>query len=217
MSDIKNTRPSRMSQVERRARSERRMIAAALEIIAERGVNGMTLTEVGERAGYSRALPAHQFGSRSALLCACVRRVIVEHWVGSLPAADDLDGLDAIKAAVRRWLRELQERSTVSRAYFMLLQNALSLDAEAREPDLTALVRSLARGGESRYRDYLLRAQSDGRLSPLVDPDHEALMIHTTLTGISLRWLVNPASVNPDLFGQRYLAELGQRLERNAP
>ena len=68
--DTAGARPERRTQTERREEAERRLLAAALEIVARRGSVRMTRAEVGEAAGYSRGLPAHRFGSKAGLVHA---------------------------------------------------------------------------------------------------------------------------------------------------
>ena len=60
-------------QSKKREDAENRLIVATIELLSEKGHDGFSLADVGERAGYSRSLPAHHFGTRRAL----VRRVIV--------------------------------------------------------------------------------------------------------------------------------------------
>ncbi|MFZ4685441.1 MAG: TetR family transcriptional regulator, partial [Hyphomonadaceae bacterium] len=60
----------RQTQAARRETAERAILEAAKRIVAERGLDELTLNEAGEAAGYSRALPAHYFGTRSAMLGA---------------------------------------------------------------------------------------------------------------------------------------------------
>src|SRR3954465_8821227 len=58
------------TQAERRAEAERKLLEAAMHLVAERGVRAVTLAAVGERAGYSRGLVTHHFGNRQGLLDA---------------------------------------------------------------------------------------------------------------------------------------------------
>ena len=58
----------RQTQAARRETAERAILEAAKTIVAERGLDELTLNEAGEAAGYSRALPAHYFGTKSAML-----------------------------------------------------------------------------------------------------------------------------------------------------
>jgi len=56
--------PVRLSQAERRHRSEQKLLDAALALVAERGTTRMTLAAVGERAGLSRGLIYHHWGNQ---------------------------------------------------------------------------------------------------------------------------------------------------------
>ena len=47
----------RRSQAQRRDEAERRLLSAAVRLVGERGLERITLAEVGEAAGYSRGLP----------------------------------------------------------------------------------------------------------------------------------------------------------------
>lgn len=203
----------RETQGQRRARSEGRIINAALDVIAARGVARMTLAEVGERAGYSRSLPAHLFGSKGHLLCECVRRMNADHWMPGLPEPGPSASLDDLAAAVRRWIHELQSRPAFSRAYYALVQEANCEDADAHWPELSAMVRAMVLGGQRRYADYIQAAIDRGEAAPGLDAGREALMIHTALRGVGLQWLIRPDSVDLAGFGDAVLAGI-ERLRR---
>src|SRR5882757_351416 len=59
----------------RRAEAEHRLIAAAADLVGELGPSKVTLANVGERAGYSRGLATHHFGSKGALMQRLVETV----------------------------------------------------------------------------------------------------------------------------------------------
>jgi len=50
------------------------LLEKAEELLSERGINGLTLRELAERAGVSRQAPYHHFASKQALLCALAER-----------------------------------------------------------------------------------------------------------------------------------------------
>src|SRR3954447_5205420 len=62
------TSRDRRTQGERRNDAEQRLLAAAAELIGEIGPAGVTLANIGERAGYSRGLASHYFGSKGAMM-----------------------------------------------------------------------------------------------------------------------------------------------------
>jgi AcrR family transcriptional regulator len=59
---------ARRAQAERRAEAEQGLLDAALRLFAKKGVEGTTLAEIGDAAGYSRGLANHHFGSKAALV-----------------------------------------------------------------------------------------------------------------------------------------------------
>src|ERR1700748_893308 len=63
----------RRTQAERAAESDRRLLRAALKLIAERGYRNTSLAAIGEEAGYSRGLVNDRFGSKAGLLWALVK------------------------------------------------------------------------------------------------------------------------------------------------
>jgi AcrR family transcriptional regulator len=60
----------RRTQAERTDEARAALCEAAIELIAERGLVGVTLSDVGARAGYSRGLAVYHFGSKSGLILA---------------------------------------------------------------------------------------------------------------------------------------------------
>ncbi len=90
-------RPVRRTQAERREVAERQLLAAALRLIAEKGVSRTTLAEVGEGAGYSRALPAVYFTDKSGLVRALWGHVSKQFQLKMLRSKKDRkEGLDAV-------------------------------------------------------------------------------------------------------------------------
>jgi hypothetical protein len=103
----------------------------------------------------------------------------------------------------------------MSRAYFLLLQEAVPSDKQSEEAEFNALLRQAVAGGEERYRSYLEAGQRSGQLQSEFDPRSEALLVHSVLRGISLRWLVNPGAVDLDRFTDDYLSRLADTLLAN--
>ena len=62
----------RMTQAERRDRSERELIAAAIKVVAEQGVSAATFDMIGREAGFSRGLVTQRFGSKDGLIRALI-------------------------------------------------------------------------------------------------------------------------------------------------
>ena len=200
----------RVSQTERRARSERRIIQATLQAIAEKGVSGASLAEIGERAGYSRGLPAHLFGNKDRLLAECLNQLMLDLWLRNLPEVPARGAFTALAAAIRQWLHDLVSHPELSRAHFLLLQEANVAEAAQTYPELVPRIRDFVAGSEQRFRGYIEAGQKAGEIDATLDAEFEATLIHTTLRGVSLRWLIGPGSIDIARFADRFL----DRLER---
>src|SRR6516225_3398762 len=66
----------RRSQAERRDEAEQRLLKAAIALVGERGLERLTLADVGEAAGYSRGLPAHYFGGKAGLIVTLAQQLV---------------------------------------------------------------------------------------------------------------------------------------------
>lgn len=129
MSDDQQTSTSR-TQAQRRAESEERLLNAAIEILARKGLVGMTLSEVGERAGASRGLPAHYFGNKAGLVQALAKRIsrsFDEH-MKSAPAA--APGLPTLIQFIKVYLGRSDPKWTTTRTLLLLLAESLTINSE---------------------------------------------------------------------------------------
>lgn len=205
--EVERRKPAQ-TQSSRRAQSERRILDAAMQLIAKRGVPGMTLADVGESAGYSRGLPAHLFGSKDGLLRECIRRMMGEYWSGLLPEVGPKAGFAELRASVRRWIADLEDRNVYTRAYYSLLQEANREDAEEQWPELTAAVKAHCLGGQHRFADYIRSAMAKGEAAGDLDADMEALLIHASIRGIGYQVLIRPDSVDLKRFCQTVMGHI---------
>ena len=73
--------PSRgLTQPERVELSTRKLVAAAAELIVEKGWEATTAAEIGRRAGYSRAMVHARFGAKDVLLIALLDEYAQGTW-----------------------------------------------------------------------------------------------------------------------------------------
>src|SRR5262245_20297265 len=102
----------RRTQAERRSRSEEALLDAAAELIAERGVEGASLASIGDRAGVSRGLPIHHFGSKDALVSRLAQKAQERISATTLAMLqkqsrrlEDLNGLETVYLTVDSYLK----------------------------------------------------------------------------------------------------------------
>ncbi len=183
----RDTITARRTQAERRDESERRLLRAAVELIADHGVSAATFEAVGQRAGYSRGLATQKFGSKQGMIEALIARLHEQQDEALAQAGiDRAPGFEALLGYVDHYLRQLG-KDAESRAYFMLLADAIS--------DLTALRAAFEashRRVERLLETIVIRGQDEGAIRADLDPDAAALMVGSLLLGLSVQSLVDP-------------------------
>jgi AcrR family transcriptional regulator len=145
----------------------------AMEIVAEDGVEGLTLQKVAASLGYVPAALYRYFGSKDALLAALQRRALASIHEGfraeqvawaekSRGLADDVAALGGLLRGARFYLRTPETNPLSFRLVSMLLADPRELvsDEEARkaEPLLLGLV--------AEVHALFERAQQTGALAP---------------------------------------------------
>ena len=178
---------ARKSQGERTAESDRRMFAAAVALLIERGIAGTTLAAIGERAGYSRGLVTHRFGSKAGLL-AHVHDSVVADWIGRVQAAvGNATGIDALGRVVEALYGFIEEQPDEIRAMYLLRYASIDPCAEYRA--------NVARAHEAQRRDvqrWIDAGKGEGTVARGVDAALAADLLCASVDGMIYRWLVNP-------------------------
>jgi len=191
---IPGVRRERRSQAERRSRSEEALLDAAAELISERGVEGASLASIGGRAGVSRGLPTHHFGSKDALVARLAQRA-QERISAAMRAtleqqsrrAEELTGLEIVHLTVDSYLKLFENPTAYERALLVMWGStfpALSsvdgmVDAERRSYD--GLSRAIASG------------QRDGSIRAGIDPNATAVLLLGTIRGVAALMLTDAA------------------------
>ena len=104
------------TQAERRLEAETKIVQAAFDIVARRGVDQVTLAEAGEEAGYSRALPAHYFESREALPAAVAEHAVEKYRLRLIDATrPGRTGLESVLATIAFYFDETRGGRSAAR------------------------------------------------------------------------------------------------------
>lgn len=102
MTKYKRHTTKRISQPERRKRTQDRLLGAAIEILIERGYSNLTLDVVSQRAGVSRGAQTNYYPTKRDLLLATARQVINEGMPKPLPRLPKpLTRTDVLDAFIR--------------------------------------------------------------------------------------------------------------------
>ncbi|GAA2301164.1 TetR family transcriptional regulator C-terminal domain-containing protein [Streptomyces violaceusniger] len=178
---------TRRTQQERRAQAEAALLDAAAELVVEHGVRSLTLARVGERAGYSRGIVTHHFGSKQTL----IERLARTTQTGFVPGLADLPpGLDRLLRLVDGYIGASQGAGTMNRAFLLLWAEA------ATASELAPIFRERDEAFRSDLRTDVAAGIADGDVRPDVDPDDVAIAILGQLRGIGLQCLLDPHTVD---------------------
>jgi AcrR family transcriptional regulator len=196
----------RRSQTQRRDEAEQRLLAAAVRLVGERGLERITLAEVGEAAGYSRGLPAHYFGGKDGLVVALASHLVESFGRALEQSEDHRPGLDRLLGMVGFYLGSAGRTPAATRALFVLLGEGLS-NALVTER-LAQLNARSAKAIEMNLRAGI--AAGDVRKD--VDAKSQALLILASLRGAVGLWLLAPDTVDLRAVRHEFIASLRRSL-----
>jgi AcrR family transcriptional regulator len=177
----------RRTQEARRTEAEQRLLMAAAELIAEAGPSGVTLATIGERAGYSRGLATHHFGSKGAMMQRLVDSVTTEFRAQVFVESTSDTVLDQALGLVRAYFHELAQARPANRARLVLWADAVATGA----PD----VRNAMLASDRAFREELAKrlevGQSVGEFARTADPGATAAVVIGMLRGVALQSMLD--------------------------
>jgi AcrR family transcriptional regulator len=173
----------RRSQAERTEESGRRLLDAAVALIAEQGFDRTTTADIGERAGYSRGMVRNRYGSKEALLQTLLRDEVAARM---LPTVDSsLTGREQILSRLEHVCNLATSSPDLLRAFFVLCFEALGpvdvlrpwVDEWFERYELETLASVSAGIGDGSIRDGAV-------------PEVEAKEIVDFGIGLTFRWML---------------------------
>ena len=180
-----------------------RLVEAAGELIAERGVSAATSRAITERAGENLASITYYFGSKDILVSeALVREArALLHPVVVLVGGDG-EPAGKLVAAVQLLTGIVQERADRLAAYVDCLAQA------ARHDRVAAEVRGLLGELQRHLADEMTRQRGDGLIPGWVDPSAMAALIIALAHGVVTGMVLDPDGTDPAAIGQQFASLL---------
>jgi AcrR family transcriptional regulator len=175
------------TQAERTALAESSMIEAAIDLLNTEGLQGTTLVAIGEKAGYSRGLASHHFGSKAKLFRAVLRRLTAKWTAKLVHELGDRTGLAAIEAAIDAHLAHALLHPEYIRVQNILWGAALDPASEFK-PNVAEFMRIQ----RASVASWVEGGQALGEIRPDVNPGRAAEQYYGGLIGINSQWLVSP-------------------------
>jgi AcrR family transcriptional regulator len=179
--------PTRRTQEERRNEAEQRLLGAAAELIGEIGPAGVTLANIGDRAGYSRGLATHYFGSKGAMMQRLVDDVTDQFRVSIHVEHQSDSTMEALLNLVDTYFDAMSHLMPVNRARLVLWADAVATPSPDVRPAMVAADRD--------FRKALVagieRGITDGECPDDVDAAGLASVIIAMLRGTALESLLD--------------------------
>ena len=176
-----------LTQAERTALAESRMIKAAIKLLNTAGLQGTTAAAVGLNAGYSRGLAAHHFGTKAGLYRAVLKHVSTI-WSDELKASlGDKTGLDAVGTAIDTHLAHALRHPEFIRAQNILWGAALDPSSEFK-PNVAEFMQIQ----RDTVASWVRQGKSKGEIGENINARRAAEQFYGGLIGINSQWLVSP-------------------------
>ena len=161
-------------------------MAAATELIAQRGIEGTSLASIGERAGTSRGLANHHFGSKNTLV-ERVARQAQDHITAVMTAAleraqrniTNLSALEVLRTLVATYLALFEDSTPEYRALIVLWGETFPAEAS-----VDGMLEADRRSHDG-WAEHIKRGQREGSIRADIDPDATAIVLHGFLRGLA--------------------------------
>lgn len=167
--------------------AEEKMVNATIELLNTAGLAGTTLIAIGERAGYSRGLATHHFGSKTGLFRKVLKQISAV-WTHDLERhVKNKTGLSAILGALDAHRDHVRDFPQHARAMYILWTGSFDPASEFK-PNVIEF-HKLQREAAA---DWVIGGKEAGEIRPDVNPDHFGEQFYASLLGLNYQWMVNP-------------------------
>lgn len=181
-------RPPRLSRAEQQGQTKQRLLDAAATLFRERGVNGASVEQIAEHAGYSRGAFYSNFADKQALVAALLmqRTEREAEEVGTIvldPTASFIERMDTLRA----WHRE---RAATANTW-LILRTELWLHAvRTGDADLCKQIEEREYFARQQLADGVAAAFADPGMAPPTDPAFLGLIMHALEDGLLIQRLI---------------------------
>jgi AcrR family transcriptional regulator len=175
------------TQEQRRIEAERRLVQAAAELVGEIGPAKVTLANVGERAGYSRGLATHHFGSKGALMQRLVETVTSQFRDAMIEESQSDSPIDQLRQLIDFYFEVVADLHPVNRARLVLWADAVATASDDIRPRMVSADREFREEIEKRIQ----LAQTAGQVPTSIDPHGLATVVVAMLRGVALQYVLD--------------------------
>ncbi|ANZ21343.1 transcriptional regulator, TetR family [Streptomyces noursei ATCC 11455] len=184
----------RLTREESRQQTRGRLLAAAAELFTERGVNGTSVEQIAERAGYTRGAFYGNFEDKNALVAELLHNR-THHEVEEVRAlTEDAPSLTDALDRLRAWNRDRAEHLP----QWLALRMELVLHA-LRNDELRPLLAERELLARDAHATGLEQAFAARGIQAPADPAFLALIVHALEDGLLIQRLLTPDGIPGDV------------------
>lgn len=166
------------------------MLEAGVLLLAERGLSGLTLTDVGKTAGYSRGLPAHHFGTKEVFEEKLFEFLLDKCVVFETPS-DVTPGFDGLLTTVTAFFEKCSENPVYSAALKISLSDSWD-KLISQKPHRADLMMDKRQMVMEIFEFHLMKAKEQGEIQNEVDVGALAIVLTSSIRGIITEGMANP-------------------------
>lgn len=182
------------------------MLRAAVQIVADRGLEELTLAECGEAAGYSRGLAAHYFDSKDGLISAIASHIVADYSQRQRADRRTRNGLSGLLESVEFYIESGRSNLVTLRAFHAVLGSAL------KQAPLSTAIGDLNRNSVESFARMIRSGIERREIRSDVDPEAQAALLISALRGVMTQWLLDPAHVDIDSIKRELVENLRRTL-----
>lgn len=185
------------------------IVAAARRLVAEQGLESLTIGALEDRLAFTRGVITYHFANKDEIVRAVLASAVDE--IDAAVAAEVEAGptaSDRVRAMIRGTVRGFVDRTEAGRV-LMTFWGRLGSDAKARQANRELY----ARYRRSAAR-VLRRARADGEIGE-VDPAAMAALLVGVVLGIALQHYFDPGAIDVDAATEEAVQAVMARLRRS--
>jgi AcrR family transcriptional regulator len=177
---------ARVARPEDAAEMRKRLLRGAYAAIAEHGFGAVTLQDVADQAGVSKALALYYFKSKEQLLVAVMERIDGIIRARAEQAIRD-NAAEGPRAQLLAYLGALTLGAEKHRDFYRVYLDFLS--AGLRMAEMRASTLSFIIGCETLEEEVVARGIAAGAFRRDLDPSEAAAVVRALIDGLSIEWL----------------------------
>lgn len=194
----------RATSTPRRAATRDRIVSAAIGVIAQRGVQGASVEEICEAAGFTRGAFYSNFDDKGELYVAIMEALCERYLAAAREGSERMGrgGDDPLAGAIATFIHATGETANA-----VLVLNEMRLQA-AREPELRASFQRFDTIVNPLFGEVIGQALKANGLRLRVPIDEATALLHATYTQTTLDLLLRGLPPDSPETGQRLLGLL---------